>query len=68
MPRITDSLIQNLCNEALAAKTEDDVERIFAELRTTLEEHIRSAKESLGVQAATISMLDAKAARNSTPD
>jgi len=64
MPHPTDSLIQELCNEALAAKTPEDVERIVSELRSTLEQHIQHARESLKTQSTAISIRE-KAANNS---
>ena len=55
----TEARIQQLCSEALAAKTLADVDRILPELRSALEEHIRLAKESLETQVAAITSLDA---------
>jgi hypothetical protein len=57
VPAHTDARIQRLCTEALAAKTQADVDRILPELRSALEEHVRLAKESLGTQIATITSL-----------
>jgi hypothetical protein len=59
MPAHTEVRIQQLCTEALAAKTQADIERIIPELRVALEEHIKLAKDSLGAQAAVIPVLDA---------
>lgn len=59
MPPHTEARIQQLCSEALAAKTLADVDRILPELRSALEEHIRLAKESLETQVAAITSLDA---------
>ncbi len=55
----TETKIQQLCTEALAAKTQADVERIVPELRAALEEHIRLAKEALSGQVTGIAVLDA---------
>jgi hypothetical protein len=51
--------IQQLCTEAVAAKTLADVDRILPELRSALEDHVRLAKESLETQIATITSLEA---------
>jgi hypothetical protein len=59
VPPHTEARIQQLCTEALAAKTLADVDRILPELRSALEEHIRLAKESLETQVAAITSLDA---------
>jgi len=59
VPPHTEARIQQLCSEALAAKTLADVDRILPELRSALEEHIRLAKESLETQVAAITSLDA---------
>jgi hypothetical protein len=59
MPAHTAARIQQLCTEALAAKTQADVERILPELRLALEEHIKLAKDSLGSQVKTFAALDA---------
>jgi hypothetical protein len=61
MPRFTEGRIQQLCTEALAVRTSEEVERVVHELRSALEEHIRLAKDSLENQAATLSTLSAKA-------
>jgi hypothetical protein len=61
MPAHTDARIHQLCTEALAAKTQADVNRIIPELRSALEEHIRLAKESLAAQVSNIVSLDAAA-------
>jgi hypothetical protein len=47
VPRYAEVRIRNLCTEALAAKTPDDVKWIVMELRIALEEHIQLAKDSL---------------------
>ena len=63
MPAHTEARIQQLCTEALAAKTEGDIERILPKLRSALEEHIRLAKDSLETQVSTITALDAASQR-----
>jgi hypothetical protein len=57
VPLHTEARILTLCTEAIAAKDESDVERIVADLRAALTEHIQYAKTSLGVQAAAIASL-----------
>jgi hypothetical protein len=59
VPAHTEALIQQLCTEALAAKTQADVDRILLELRSALEEHVKLARDSLETQIATITSLDA---------
>jgi hypothetical protein len=59
MPAHTEARIQQLCTEAIAAKTQADVDRIIPELRLAIEEHIRLAKESLEAQISGITALDA---------
>jgi hypothetical protein len=60
VPAHTEARIQQqLCTEALAAKTLADVDCILPELRSALEEHVKLAKESLETQIATITSLDA---------
>ena len=61
MPRFTESRIQQLCSQALAVRTSEDVEDVVTELRSALEEHIRLAKDSLENQVATLATLSAKA-------
>jgi len=61
VPQHTEARIQQLCREAVAARTEADLERILPELRSALHEHICLAKDSLGGQASTISTLDSVA-------
>jgi BarA-like signal transduction histidine kinase len=46
----TDGRVQQLCREALAAKPEDNVDRILEELRVALREHVSLAKEKLREQ------------------
>ena len=60
MPAHTEARIHQLCTEALAAKTQSDVERVIPELRSALEEHIRLAKESLKAQVDNFAILDAQ--------
>lgn len=60
MPACTESPIRQLCDDAIAAKTETDVERILPELRAALTEHVQLAQDSLGVQARTLTMLNAR--------
>jgi hypothetical protein len=57
VPRYTEVRIRNLCTEALAAKTPDDVKRIVMELRIALEEHIHLAKDSLEGQVNNFALL-----------
>jgi hypothetical protein len=58
MPRSTEVRIQQLCQEALAAKTSAELERVIPELRAALEEHTRLAKESLSDQRNRIAARD----------
>jgi len=53
MPAHTEARIHQLCQEAIAAETQADVEHILPQLRDALEEHIKLAKPSLEVQAST---------------
>ena len=50
MPRHTESRVLELVTAALAAKSEDDIDRVLPELRAALHENIRLAKESLEAQ------------------
>jgi hypothetical protein len=54
MPAHTESRIFELVSEALAATTEEDVDRVLPELRSALREHIRLAKESLEAQVVVL--------------
>jgi hypothetical protein len=54
MPAHTESRILELVSEALAATTEEDVDRVLPELRSALREHIRLAKESLEAQVVVL--------------
>jgi hypothetical protein len=65
VPRSTDLRVRQLCKEILAATTKAEVERILPELRAALEEHIRLAKDSLGLQAKAIAFLDELASKDS---
>jgi hypothetical protein len=65
MPAHTEVRVQQLCTEALAAKTQADVDRIIPELRAALEEHVRLAKDSLRLQASTVALLNGLASKNS---
>jgi F0F1-type ATP synthase membrane subunit b/b' len=58
VPAHTEAKIHQLCAEALAAKTEADVERIIPQLRAALQEHVRLAKASLEGQVTAIAALD----------
>ena len=60
VPAHTEVRIHQLCTEALAAKTQADVDRIVPELRSALEEHIRLAKDSLAIQASTLALLNGR--------
>ena len=60
MPALTAARIRQLCIEIVAAKTEEKVNHLTAELRVALEEHIRWAKDSLTTQATALSLLDAE--------
>ena len=54
----SESRIRELCSAAVGAKSQADVERVLAELRAALEEHIQQAKQSLEEQAENIPFLD----------
>jgi len=57
MPSPVEVRIQALCNEALAAKTPADMDRIVTELRAALDEHILLARTSLEEQLSNFSLL-----------
>jgi hypothetical protein len=59
VPPYTEARIKQLCTEALAAKTQADVDRILPELRSALEEHVRLAKDSLEAQVTAITAMEA---------
>ena len=54
MPEHTESRIMDLISQALAAKSEAEVDRVLPNLRFALREHIRLAKESLEAQATAL--------------
>lgn len=58
MPYPSDDRIRELSAQALAAKTQEDVRRIGAELRLALGEHMLLARESLEDQAGIIALLE----------
>jgi hypothetical protein len=64
VPAHTEVRIQQLCTEALAAKSEADVDRVIPELRAALEEHISLAKNSLEIQASTLAVLNGLVNKN----
>jgi hypothetical protein len=49
--------IRDLCGRAIASPA-DQVDAVLFELRQALDEHFKVARESLGKQAAAISILD----------
>jgi hypothetical protein len=61
VPRFTEDpirqLFRQLCSQAVAADTEDKIDKIAEQLRFALEEHIRLARESLNVRATTIPLI-----------
>ena len=65
MPRFTEERIRRLCGEAIAAKTNEDVERVLKELRGALEEHIRLAGESLKSRFVPLPGVDARRKKSS---
>ena len=54
MPAYTEARIRELVSAALAASSEEDIDKILPELRTALREHIRLAKESLEAQVVVL--------------
>ena len=64
VPAHTEARIQQLCTEVLAVNSQADVERVIPELRAALEEHISLAKDSLGVHATTIAILNGRAGKD----
>jgi len=58
MPVHTAVRIQQLCTEVQAVKTQAEVDRVIPELRAALGEHISEAKDSLGLQASAIALLN----------
>jgi hypothetical protein len=67
VPEHTDARIQQLCKDALEAKTPEQLEHVIPELRLALEEHIRLAKESLKVQRSSIAARDARSQAKDAP-
>ena len=61
----TEARIQQLCTQVLSVKAPSEVDRIIPELRAALEEHISMAKDSLGLQASTIAVLNGLASHHS---
>jgi hypothetical protein len=57
MPRFTDDRIRRLCSQAIACKTQEEIEQVITELRQALQEHIRMARENLTIQATTIPLI-----------
>jgi hypothetical protein len=55
MPRFTEERIRRLCGEAVSTENNDEFDRVIAELRSALEEHIRLARESLQSRAGVLS-------------
>jgi hypothetical protein len=60
MPRFTEERIKRLCSEAVSAEGREDFDRVIAELRSALEEHIRLARESLQSRAGVLPALNSK--------
>lgn len=58
MPKRTEKRLRDLCEQAIAAKDQSEVERKTSELRVALGEHISAARESLSSQASIIPVLD----------
>jgi hypothetical protein len=63
--RYTEVRILNLCTEALAAKTPEELEQIITELRVALEEHIHLAKDKLEGQVNNFALLSGVAHNSS---
>jgi hypothetical protein len=61
VPSPSDDRIQQLCKEAVDAKTPTELDRVIPELRAALEEHIRRAKKRLKEQRNSIAVRDAAA-------
>jgi hypothetical protein len=57
VPRFTDDRVRQLCSQAIACKTQADIEKVIKELRDALGEHIRLARENLKIQATTIRLI-----------
>jgi hypothetical protein len=58
VPRFTEESIKRLCQEAVAARSTEDLHRVIADLRLALKEHMWFASESLKAHACTFPMLD----------
>lgn len=56
----TEDRIRQACSKAVAAKTDDEAERVLPELRSALRDHIRLAKVRLEEQASAVVFLDSK--------
>ena len=67
MPRYTESRIQQLCQEAVEAKTPQELDRVIPDLRAALEEHTRLAKASLKLQSRSIAARDAASKTKNEP-
>jgi len=68
MPLHTEARIHQLCIQALAAKTQADIDCILPELRLALEAHIKLAKDSLEAQVSTIAVLETSQLANGLPE
>jgi hypothetical protein len=67
VPRQTEVRIQQLCKEAVEAKTPEELEGVIPELRAALEEHTRLAKESLKLQRNRLAARDAASETKNEP-
>ena len=56
MPRFVEEDIRRLCERAIQAENPDEAERMGAELRSTMQEYMRLAKQSLVDRDRTISL------------
>ena len=55
----TESRVQQLCHKLLSLNTAAELESIMNELRSTLREHLRLARNSLEEQTTTLFLLEA---------
>ena len=55
----TESRVQQLCRKLLSLNTDAELESIMNELRSTLREHVRLARNSLEEQTTTLFLLEA---------
>ena len=55
----TESRVQQLCRKLLSLNTDAELESIMNELRSTLREHVRQARNSLEEQTTTLFLLEA---------